>query len=250
MEFGYDAFGDHEILEMFLYAANPRGDTNESAHNLMEHFGSFDAVMEADPDELTAVPGIGPQAAFQLSLAREMMRRFARSRMTEKRAYKSARQIAEYMWSYFFGLDHERLYMLLFDNRMTLISHICLSVGTVNSTALPKREMLEAVIKKHASCVVLAHNHPHGTVTPSNEDILATTEAAEILRTIGVPLCEHLVITDTSFKSIMKDHYHLPYMMSPDFVGNRFVGDMDWNAFYDVDEDTFRFSMLDEFAGA
>ncbi len=241
-KFGYESFSDHEILEMFLYASQPRGDTNELAHRLIEHFGVLDAIFEADIDELVTVSGVGPAAAHQLTLCMEMIRRILRSRHTVPRTYDTVQKIAEYVWNYFFGLNHERLYLMLFDNRMALLSLDCLSDGTVNSTAVPKRELLEKVLKKHAACVVLAHNHPHGVAQCSDEDIRVTVEIAELLRSIGVSLREHLIITDTCFHSIMKNHYRLPQVMSD--AGAR-VGDddFDWDAFYNVDENTYRFSV-------
>ncbi len=242
LQAGYDDFADHEILEMFLYATNARGDTNETAHRLIEHFGSFGAVMEADVEELTEVSGVGRQSAFQISLGMELVRRCARSRTVKATSYTSVRQIAEYIWNYLFGLDHERLYLMLFDNRMELISHVRLSDGTVNSTAVPKRELMEIVLRKHASSVVLAHNHPHGEAQASEEDIRVTTEIAELLRMIGVTLREHLVITDDRFQSIMKNHYRFPHVMADSAQVSE--DGFDWNAFYDVDEETYRFPML------
>ncbi len=238
--YGFDSFSDHEILEMLLYGARARGDTNETAHRLIEYFGSFDAVMEADMEELRMVPGVGPQGALQISLGMETLRRCARGRLAQPKAYDTVKTIAEYFWTHMVGKENERLYVMLFDNRMSLLAHILLSEGTVNNTNVPKRELVQAVIRKQASYVVLAHNHPHGSTRPSEDDIRVTNELAEYLATIGMTLREHLIITDTSFASIMKKHCLFSHVYSDAEKG---VGDggFDLKVFYNVDEDTYRF---------
>lgn len=72
---GLDAFADHEVLELLLYYAVPRQDTNPIAHRLMEKFGSLDAVFAADRAALEEVEGIGENASTLISLMFPMMRR-------------------------------------------------------------------------------------------------------------------------------------------------------------------------------
>ena len=75
LTYGLDHLDDHEVLEMLLYHAIPRGDTNETAHRLLERFGSFRGLLEAPPEELQAVPGVGESAAVLLKLTMEAARR-------------------------------------------------------------------------------------------------------------------------------------------------------------------------------
>ena len=77
---GLDAFADHEVLELLLYYAVPRQDTNPIAHRLMEKFGSLDAVFAADRAALEEVEGIGENASTLISLMFPLMRRIRRAR--------------------------------------------------------------------------------------------------------------------------------------------------------------------------
>ena len=72
---GLDAFADHEALELLLYYAIPRRDTNPIAHTLMERYGSLSAVLEAPAEDLRKVEGIGESAAILLRLVPQLSRK-------------------------------------------------------------------------------------------------------------------------------------------------------------------------------
>lgn len=243
LDFGMEHMEDYKILEAFLYTSLARGDTNELAHRIIEHFGSIDMLMEANADELMEVPGIGEQIAVQIITAMELFRRCMRTRVTRlndtQNVYDTVQKIAERMWTYFQGLENERLYMLAFDNRMALISQRIISNGAVNTTELSGYGIIEWVIRKRGANVVLVHNHPHGSPIPSPEDLDVTNEMECALKYIGIPLREHIIIADDCFSSIMRSHNHFPHLMAAGKVSD---GGFDWGRFYNVDEETYRFS--------
>ena len=74
--FGLEIFSDHEVLEMLLYFAVRQGDTNPTAHRLMQRFGSLHAVLEATEDELQMVEGVGPRSAELLHLCFALFHRY------------------------------------------------------------------------------------------------------------------------------------------------------------------------------
>ncbi len=243
LDYGMDHMPDYKVLEIFLYGCLARGDTNELAHRIVEHFGSIDALMNANGDELMRIPGVGEQTAVQIMSGMELFRRCMRARIERandtKNVYTSLQKIAERMWSYFQGLDKERLYMLLFDNRMALISQQVISNGSINSTDVCNYAIVRQIMEKNAASVVLAHNHPHGNATPSPEDIQVTDDLFHLLKGIGIPLREHIIIADDRFSSILRANNRIPHVMSQQKVSE---SDFDWDRFYDVDEETYRFS--------
>ena len=206
---GFDSFADHEILEMLLYYSKPRGDTNETAHILLERFGRIDGVFEATPDELMQIDGIGLHSAILMQLIRESARRYTKAVMQPRKRFMHIREVAEYANSCFVGSTTEQLYLFLFNNGMEMIDSVLLTTGTINSAEMPSRLMLEKAIHKKASCAVLAHNHPHGMAVPSDSDIQLTYHAAEVLGLINIPLLEHLVFAENRYACIMKSHYRL-----------------------------------------
>ncbi len=237
---GAENFADHELLEVALFAANARGNTNELAHLLMERFGSIYAVMEAQADELTEVEGIGDAGAAQMMCIAELLRRYIRSARVPGTQYDTVQKVAEYMWSYFCGLDHERLYMMMLDNRMSLVDLVSLSDGTVSSTEVPTGRIVDKIARKKPAFVVLAHNHPHGIALPSDNDLAVTCRIGDLLNMINVTLLEHIVITDDRFWPILKNQKCFPKVMSE---AQQLRGKiLDPSRFYNVDEKTYRFS--------
>ena len=240
---GFDSFSDHEILEMLLYHSIPRGDTNELAHRLIEHFGSFNHVIEAKPDELKNVSGIGDASAILLKLVEAAVRIYASSYVEVETRYDTVKKIADFMWPRFFGLDHERLYMILLNNKMGMIDCIALADGSVNSASIQSRFIIERALGKKAAGVVLAHNHPHGIATPSDSDVSLTMKLYDGLSLIDIPLLEHIVIAENRFVPIIKTRCGISRKFGGDdlLVGNH---GFDPEYFYDVDEETYRFEPI------
>lgn len=235
---GFASFADHEVLEMLLYYSKPRGDTNETAHMLLERFGRIDTVFEASAEELMQIDGVGQHSAVLMQLIRESARRYTRAAMQSRKRFTHIRDVAEFANACFVGATTEQLYLFLFNNGMEMIDFVLLTTGAINSAEIPTRLMLEKAILKKASCAVLAHNHPHGMAVPSDSDIQLTYHAAEVLQLINIPLLEHLVFAENRFTCIMKTHYHLQVNSAkPGFAQqNSFLVDLD--SFLDIaDED-------------
>ncbi len=249
LEYGFDSFADHEYLETLLYYSKARGDTNPLAHTLMERFGSIRNVLEASPDELMQVEGIGEQTVLLLKVILEGVRRYAASLTEETTTFDTITKIAEYIWCRFLGLDHERLYLMLFNNRMNMIDCSIMSDGTTNTSDAPVGKIVERALQKKAACAVLAHNHPRGLAVPSDNDIAVTVKISEALRLVDIPLREHLVITDDRFSAIVKHHLRYRSFSSPTAqVGGKIPND---RHFYNVDDETYCFpSLFPEEAGA
>ena len=233
---GFDGFATHELLEFLLFYSIPRCDTNPIAHELMEHFGSLESMLEASVEELCEVQGLGPSSAMLLKLIPELMRRYAEERVVPTQRYDAVSKIAQYFVNRFIGVDHECLYMMLLNNRMNLIDCVLVSEGSVNCSAVPVRLMTEKALSKKAAAVVLAHNHPHGVAIPSGNDLDVTDMLNNTFHLIGIPLLEHLVIAEDRFMPIMKQH-------CGKFRCASVEGQIEsclYSSFYDVDEATWK----------
>ena len=101
LEAGLDGFNDHNALEMLLFYALPRKDTNELAHKLLNHFGSLAAVLEADQKALSERDGIGENAAVLLKLIPAISRRYMEEVMAPRKSVESAEQLGRYFIAIF-----------------------------------------------------------------------------------------------------------------------------------------------------
>ena len=207
-KYGGEQFEDHELLEMLLYYALPRCNTNELAHVLMETFGSLNAVLEANEDELSAVSGMGMQSAHLVALAGEAARRYAAAYFGETKnapILRNVREVVEFLRPRFIGASKEYVYLLLFDSSMRLLDCHMMGVGSISQVVFPIREVLLRADRKHAVAAILAHNHPHGLAVASPEDLQATRYVADALRYMQVNLLEHIVLNETAYMPIIKN---------------------------------------------
>ncbi len=237
MKSGFEGFSDHELIEMLLGYSIPRKDTNPIAHELIDRFGSLGRVLEAEVDELVQVDGMGERSAIILPLVMNLMRRYAMEKddLNDHNRFETVSSIAQYFCRIFFGLDKEFVYVMLLDNRMNMVHCQQVGEGTVNSSNVNIREIVEKVIAKKASTVVLAHNHPHGIVIPSNIDVDFTEELNHLLAALSIHLLEHLIIVEDRFYPIMREHYGT-FRCSP------LLGKIDsgfYDHFYDVDAENW-----------
>ena len=206
---GLDAFADHEALELLLFYAIPRVDTNPVAHRLIERFGSLDGVLSAPPEELEKVEGVGESAATLLSLILPLVRR---SRMTasKKPVILGTTQAAgEYFVDLFFGMREERLYEACLDAKGKLLRCAKVADGSVDAVSVNIRVIVENALKCGASAVVLSHNHPSGVALPSEDDNATTLAVYDALRTVDIRLLDHIIVADDDFVSI-RDNGLLP----------------------------------------
>lgn len=240
LQSGFDGFATHELLEMLLYYSIPRGDTNETAHLLIEHFGCLDRLFEASVDELKQISGIGTNSAILLKLITELSRRYVMEETAPRASFDSVSKVAQFFNSRFFGTDHEVLYMMMLDNGMKMMDCRVISSGTVNSSAAPIRKMAETAMWKKAPAVILAHNHPHGLAIPSTNDLDFTDEVYHALDLLGITLVEHIIIAEDRFCPVLKQRYGM--LRKSPISGNVESGFYD--AFYDVDEETWTLSRV------
>ena len=206
---GLDAFADHEALELLLYYAIPRKDTNPIAHALMERYGSLSAVLAAPVEDLQKVEGIGESAAVLLKLVPQIQKKARLADAKRETALTSVSQFGAYLLERFHGEKNEVIYQLCLDRKGKLLVCKRLGEGDMSSANLDIRRMIENAILSSASGVVLAHNHPSGVALPSDEDVHTTRRIAEALSCVEVQLVDHVIVADDDYISMAQSGGHL-----------------------------------------
>ena len=209
LQHGLDAFADHEVLELLLFYAIPRKDTNPIAHALMDRFGSLDAVLAAPVEELCRVKGVGESAAALLKLTPQVYRRSRMAAAERERVLNSSQRAGDYLLELFTGETAEVLYELCLDRKGKLLACRRVGEGGVSSINVDLRKIVENALLTGASGVILSHNHPSGIALPSADDCAATARVKEALGTVGLVLVDHIVVADGDYVS-MADSGQLP----------------------------------------
>ncbi len=204
---GIGVLGDHELVEFLLFNLYPRRNTNDIAHNLINRFGSICGILTADKKELCTVPLVGESCAMFFDAACEIYRR-ALTEKDSKEPFDTLQKVGEYFAHRFFGEGREKVCIMLLDNSMCLISCEILFEGSVNSAALDTKKIYKFAFENNAANVIIAHNHPSGTVIPSEDDIRTTALIMEGLGCIGINLAEHFIVSGDRYMPIMRNSHN------------------------------------------
>ena len=196
-----DEFEPHEALELLLYYAVPRKDTNPLAHRLLDLFGSISAVFDAPVDALMQA-GLTQSAAVLIKLFPQMSRLYLDDKHNSQKKVIREEAIGEILLNKFIGRDYEAVVLLLLDAKLKEVFCGVISKGSVSACALYVRKIVENALLYNATYAVLAHNHPSGVALPSQEDLNATIQVAEALGLIHVTLLDHIVVADNDYVSI------------------------------------------------
>lgn len=228
---GPDGFSSHELLEMLLYYSVPRGDTNGTAHALLEQNGGLWGVLNAQPEVLELTDGVGEKTAMMLRLMGDLIRRSAIEQRPQPPRLDTYNKVRAYMEPYYLGLDRERVYALMFDNRMRLIDfyHVC--DGTINEAHPIARDISRRALIKNASAVIVTHNHPDGFAIATAPDRDFTAKLEQALAINSTILLEHMLFGDGSCIPLLQKHACMvrcsPTAQDADAFYAHFYGDMD-----------------------
>lgn len=206
-EHGLDSFSDIEALELLLFYALPRRDTNPLAHALLKSFGSFRAVLEARTEDLAQVEGIGKNAAGLIRLVAEFGQRYMVSGRRGGKPLLSSADVGEYFLPLFAYETDELVYVACLDSAGMVKQCRKIAHGMSNRVDFSSRDIVDTALRYNASHVIIAHNHLSGTAMPSQADVSATKKLIAALSIIGVELDDHIIVCDGDFVSLRDSGY-------------------------------------------
>ena len=199
MNEGIDNFEAHQILELMLFYAIPRKDTNELAHRLLNRFGSLPAVFEAPVKELMQVEGIGNGAAIFLNMISQIKRKYDLDKLNEKVYIKSTSDAGEYAVKLFCGRIYECFYIINLNSQNKVINAQKICEGTINEVVVYPASVVKSALQNNATKVIIAHNHPGGNLKPSLDDLNITRVLKNALNTVDIILEEHIIVADDKY---------------------------------------------------
>lgn len=225
-EFSDRVFSDHELLELLLFYAIPRINVNEIAHDLINEFGSLDGVFSAELDRLCRVNGVGKATAEYLYLIGRIMNRTESVSVDVRQTFSTMSSIGEFLVKYYRGYNKEKLCVLFFDSRMKIIKITELDGGGPTEIAVSPQQIARDAVIYNASSVLIAHNHPNGSLEPSAADQNLAHLLDITLRAVGVPLIDHLIVSNAAYIATMATSANsLRYNMYSGAYGATFAKD-------------------------
>ncbi|HPT78184.1 MAG TPA: DNA repair protein RadC [Candidatus Atribacteria bacterium] len=198
---GLDNFDNHQVLELLLFYAIPQKDTNPLAHELIDRYGSLSGVLEADPRELQKLKGVGKNTAVLLSMIPQLCRRYLNDRWGSRPQLSSTRLAGEYVVPLFSGRLSEVFYAICLDSQNRVTYPALVHEGTIDTAPVYPREIVQAALRHQATGIILAHNHPGGSLNPSSADIEATKRIISACDTINVRVMDHIIVAGEKYFS-------------------------------------------------
>ena len=198
---GLDGFLDYEIVELLISLGMPRRDCRTIARRALKKFRSLAGVLEAGPDELQRVEGLGPRNIIGLKLIQEVSRRYLREKMMDKPFCESSREVFEYLYHCLRDKKREQFKVIFLDAKNRIIEEKTIFEGTVDSSAVYPREIVKDALDYAASSMIFVHNHPSGDPTPSSNDMEITKDLVFAARVIQIKVLDHIIIGNNRYFS-------------------------------------------------
>lgn len=205
LEHGSDSFDDHHLLEMLLFFALPRVNTNLLAHDLLDRFGSIEGVLDAAPDELMGVPGMGEHAAALVKLIPALGQRYLAAKNSVGSILATTEDAGKFLIPRFLGRRDETVMLVCLDTKMKAVSCRLIASGDVSAAHISVRKVVEQALAQNAPYVLLGHNHVNGLALPSSEDVATTRRLQEALSLVGVTLLDHIIVAGDDFVSLKEN---------------------------------------------
>jgi DNA repair protein RadC len=190
---GADNLPDYELVEVILFASNPRADVKPLAKDLLNRFGGIAALLSADPEALASA-GLGLAGIAALKAVREAALRLMRSELQERPVVGSWDKLVEYCTAHIAHGKVEEFHILFLNRKNVLIKYEQQQRGTIDHTPVYPREVVKRALELQASALILVHNHPSGDPTPSKADIAVTRDIVKAAQPLGVTVHDHLII--------------------------------------------------------
>jgi DNA repair protein RadC len=200
-------FQDYEIIELLLTLGKPRTDVTHQAKEAIRIFKTLRGVLEASPEELQKIKGIGPHSIFGFKIVQAVAREFLKEKSLEKPVCSSSQEIYEYFSHSMRDLKKEMIKSVYLDSQNHIIEIRDISQGTVDSSYIYPREVMEGAIRCHAVSLVLVHNHPSGNPSPSEADKDLTRNMVYAGNVMQIKLLDHIIVGDNRFYSFAGDGF-------------------------------------------
>ncbi len=213
---GLKGFHDYEIVELLLSLGTPRKDCKQQAKEAIKKFKTLRGVLEAPRQELQQIDGIGAHSAFGIKLVQEVAREFLKEKIIDKPIYKSSQEIFDYLYHSMRDLKKEVFKVIYLNSQNQIIETEGLFEGTINSSSISPREVIESAIKYNAVSLIFVHNHPSGNPEPSQSDKEITRHLVYAGSIMQIRVLDHIIIGNNRYFSFagegLIEEYELDFL--------------------------------------
>lgn len=196
---------EHQILELMLSFVLPQKDVNPLAHQLLNEFGCLTNVLEASPTNLMKVKGIGEVVASFLSFCSKLPEIYKNSKANYKCRLQTPNEIISFLKQSVDFTSVEKFYFICLGTKGDVLCFKNMGAGSITQLYVNNRELIQQILKYPTHTVVLCHTHPNGKPVPSQEDRAFTMSLCELLDSLSIRLCDHVILSPDGYFSFFEN---------------------------------------------
>ena len=197
---GVDTLQDQELLAIVLRTGYQGVDVLQLAQRLLQDYRGLQGLFQCNYQELRKEKGLGKAKAAELAAVIEISKRIAKPKISE--TLRNSDEAASFLMPFLRHETQEKFLVLCLSSKNQLLCMETVFVGTLNSTVVHPREVYQVALRHAAAGILVAHNHPSGDPSPSQEDLKVTQNLIESGKVMGIPLLDHLVIGHGQWQSL------------------------------------------------
>jgi len=207
LKHGAGHLSNQELLAILLGSGTKEESVIALSNRVLMHFEGLKLLTDATIEELMAIKGIGVAKGVLLLATIELGKRMNQYKPDDKYIIRSPDDGANYIMEEMRSLKQEHFVVLFLNTKNQVIHRQTIFIGSLNASIVHPREVFREAVKRSAASIIVAHNHPSGDPSPSQEDIHVTRRLVESGKMIGIELLDHLIIGDRKFISLKEKGY-------------------------------------------
>ncbi|MBF7016911.1 RadC family protein [Staphylococcus durrellii] len=196
-----------ELIAILLNTGRKGYSSIDIANELLNKVENINYLKQLSIYDLKEIKGIGLYKAIVLKAAFELGIRMHSGNLEAQVKIKKPVDVANYLMGYMQHLSQEHFVALFLNSKNIIIKQKTIFKGTLNSSIIHPREIYCEAIRWSSHALIVAHNHPSGDVTPSNEDIKTTQRLVECGDILGIGLLDHIIIGHNNYLSLVESGY-------------------------------------------
>lgn len=207
LKLGASHLSNQELLAILIGSGTKKESVMTLSNRVLMHFEGLKLLKDATIEELTAIKGIGDAKGVLILSAIELGKRMNEYKPEERYIIRSPEDGADYVMEEMRNLNQEHFVALFLNTKNQIMHRQTIFIGSLNASIVHPREIFREAVKRSAASIIVAHNHPSGDPSPSQEDIHVTRRLVESGKMIGIELLDHLIIGNRKFVSLKEKGY-------------------------------------------
>lgn len=202
MRYGVRSLSNAELLALIVRTGTKEESALSLAETILAQGNGISSLGTMAPEDFCCIKGVGIATAAALSAAVELGRRIAASPKQDRIAIDHSKQVADLFMEQMRTLSKETFQAIHLNTKNEILAIESVSVGNLNSSIATPREVFHGAIRRSASAVIIAHNHPSGNPEPSQADLELTERLVEAGALLGIRVLDHIIIGDGIYVSL------------------------------------------------